>query len=64
MKRKQLFLSAVLIGLLVVGIVGGSAAFAQTAGASRDHGPGHAVSIEHGASHAATRDHGPGHAAP
>ena len=65
MKRK-LFLGAVLIGLLALGlgIVGGSSALAQTAGASRDHGPGHAVSLEHGPGHAASRDHGPSHAAP
>jgi hypothetical protein len=63
MKRK-LFWGAVLVGLLALGIIGSGAAFAQTAGASRDHGPDHAASRDHGADHAANRDHGADHAAP
>lgn len=52
----------VLIGLLVLGIVGGGAASAQTAGATRNHGPDDAASRDHGAGHAANRDHGADHA--
>ena len=62
MKRK-LFLGAALVGLLALGFVGTGVATAQ-AGATRDHGPDHAVTRDHGAGHTATGDHGPDHAAP
>jgi hypothetical protein len=61
MKRK--LLGAVLIGLLALGTIGRGSVFAQTAGATRDHGPDHAVTRDHGPDHAATRDHGPDHSA-